>query len=567
MNNEQIKIKTGVDGLDALLYWDKSGFDLEADYHKNILIVIRGMRGISKVNMAMEMMRGINKSISKDNTNCRFYSLDKNHDALTKKYKDLIGIRSSVDDIFPELDPQKETYLYTKMIQFNAITQNIGTFSEKKPLDCIVIDGFAGLAQKDFTRLPMETLEELLKKKARVSILVFDDRLTNFSTAADIIIEMRRSFSEQHRYGYYELQIAKNFLGPKANGWHKYCCTDNGEIIVYPSLHQNYSTTYYIHDRFKEQVLETNAKYPCPGIGNNNANSVSLVNALRAQPGVTTCIVGAHNTYKQRLATLVLAEILQKGDRALVILLNGNPTGFMQLLQSFTSYRVLNSTLLHVFNIPMGGISSSELMYMLISYIKKHKSNNYNLNIIMLDLAAIDYSFPMLRTEALLLPTVKELCRKENVSLTMISDKKSSLIDEICFVSDNVLCTRRENYETPLKEEVPESSISGTEIHGHVKGKYTSNITIEIDGQIDGKIIPCDDQRADYRDEKAGKLTIYLEKNNVGPAQNSRVYRFEVDDMQTVRQLSDLEQSTRTEICTTKDFWRQAWNVKNYGKQ
>lgn len=534
-DTNEIKITTGITGLDILLKWDNGGVNPFTKDRNNLLIVIRGKRGISKVNLAMEMMQGINKCFP-DASKARFYSLDKNHNALTNKYASIFNLEGLLEDLFPELDPQKkDSYLFTKMLQYNAIVENLNE-PKNEALNCVVIDGFAGLGEKDFERLPMETIEELLRKKAKVSILVFDDRLTNYQTSADIIIEVQKSVNEQHNFTYFEMQIVKNFLKTATPGWHKYRCTETGKIIVYPSIHkllQQYQTSgnpsdngnggncssgaTSIHDQFA-QVINTDGNYTCHDfVGNKNRKKTfdekNLKDIVFPESGTVTSIIGASNTFKRRLAALSAIDALDKGKRVLVIFLNESRRGFMDILSNIEpDYK--SHEKLHLFEMPMGCLFPEEFINMLELYVDRFKVvEKEDINIYLIDLVALDYAFPMLQAETLFLPALTTFCKrkKKEVSLTIVCNKKFSQVHELCFVSDAVLCTKREN------------------------------------------------------SSEVNRLKIILEKNPFGQEQNSRVYEFDIKNIKETI-IEDEKKKEKnvslTEICTNKDFWRQAWNIK-----
>ena len=529
-DNNEIKINTGITGLDILLKWNNGGVNPFTKGRNNLLIVIRGKRGISKVNLAMEMMQGINNCFP-DVSKARFYSLDKNHNALTSKYAGIFNLEGVLNELFPELDPQKkDSYLFTKMLQYNAIVEDLNE-PKNEELNCVVIDGFAGLGEKDFERLPMETIEELLRQKAKVSILVFDDRLTNYQTSADIIIEVQKSVNEQHNFTYFELQIVKNFLKTATPGWHKYRCTENGKIIVYPSIHKllqlyqmsgSLSTdgnesgcpgnAPSIHTQFA-QVINTDGNYTYKDFVGNRKKTFDIKNlkdVILPEAGTVTSIIGASNTFKRRLAALSVIDALDKGKRVLVIFLNESRRGFMDILGNIQP-DYLSHDKLHLFEMPMGCLFPEEFINMLELYVDRFKGGEKEeINIYLIDLVALDYAFPMLQAETLFLPALTTFCKrkKKEVSMTIVCNKKFSQVHELCFVSDAVLCTEREN------------------------------------------------------DPDVNHLRLILEKNPFGQEQNSRVYEFDIKNIQQDI-LAQNGNVTCKEICTNKDFWRQAWNIKN----
>lgn len=495
------KLKTQIPGLDVLLNWDGNN---APEWPKELLIVLRGDRGISKVNLAMEMMIGLSNQYGNKKLP-RFYSLDKNNNALRKKYEKIKGDDLNIDTIFSRPEKKQNSYLYSKLVQFNAIIQKIDEITEKLP--CIVIEGFAGLSENEFKRLPMDTLEETLKKKAHTAILVFDNRLTNFGTSAEIIIEMRRSFNEQHNYTHYELQIAKNFLRTATHGWHNYRCDAEGHITVYPSLHKLLSTRQSVRERF-DRVLTTPMNFDFSDNTVHLDNIITLQKLLSPKSGTVTTIVGANNTYKRRLAAMSILEALKEGSRVMIMLFNERRENFANLLQYIGSDHPQNSDI-HILEIPMGCFSHDEFINMIQRYFEQYKqSESGKIHLFMIDIVALDYAFPMLQAESLFMPALTTICKDNIVNLTMVCNKKFSQIDELCFVSDTVICTERDNANSP------------------------------------------------------NSLTLYLEKNALGANHNSKVYKLDITDI-TANANFLLSLRFDAETCTTKDFWRQAYNVKN----
>lgn len=101
------KISTGVPGLDDLFY---GGLRLPGNNvsHGGVSIVIYGDRGISKSDLAMQIMRGVHDSITKsgsvfgDDLSQHYYSLNHRESELRKKYRGL-EIAKRINAIkFPE---------------------------------------------------------------------------------------------------------------------------------------------------------------------------------------------------------------------------------------------------------------------------------------------------------------------------------------------------------------------------------------------------------------------------------------------------------------------------------
>ena len=109
---------------------------------------------------------------------------------------------------------------------------------------CLVIDGFSRLLTDELVHLPYTRIEQLLRKKTKVAILVFDER-TEAKMNADIIIDMRKTEATDEEYVYHEIQISKSVFQTMAYGWHQYKKRDTG-IDVFPSIHMLLSKRNYL---------------------------------------------------------------------------------------------------------------------------------------------------------------------------------------------------------------------------------------------------------------------------------------------------------------------------------
>lgn len=118
-----------------------------------------------------------------------------------------------------------------------------------QPYDCIVIDGFSQLSDGDLHDISYGNLAEHLRKLAKITILVFDEREgTRFD--GDIVIEMKEDYDNDESYMYHQLRIAKSIFQTAVLGWHQYKKRDFG-IEVFPSQHMQLSKRYYIQNKSK----------------------------------------------------------------------------------------------------------------------------------------------------------------------------------------------------------------------------------------------------------------------------------------------------------------------------
>lgn len=498
------KLKTEIEGLDILLNCNDKA--LQLNNNKNLLIVIRGERGISKVNLSMQMMLGFS-STSTLNSEPRFYSFDKDCEELRNKYKSISKKEdaSVIRDGKSLYGEESNEYLYSKLLTFTKIIQDLDNIQEKS--SCIVIEGFAGLSEDDFNSLPIDTMEEMLRKKAQVAILVFDDRLLDRNTSADIIIETRRHTDKSHNYSYFELQISKCFTQKITDGWHRYRCTDE-RIEVYPSVHKILSS---IKPSLYEKI-ESLEKDPTPHCStvpySTHYKDVCLSNIIiPKQKGIITSFIGETNTFKKYLATLSISNLLQEScnNEILVVLFDERREVFIDILKKiYPGYKSHSN--LRFLEVPMGCISPDEFINIVQKY-KSFVSMCNKLHLFLIDLVALDYSFPTLQGETLFLPALASICKAKNINLNLVCRKTFSLVDTVYSVSDNVVCVER-------------------------------NVSDDVN-----------------------KLTLYLEKNSFGGEFNSRVFKCEICNIHELHH--NIDKNTWVEISSNKEFWRKSINVKN----
>lgn len=120
---------------------------------------------------------------------------------------------------------------------------------DKKPFEyeVLVIDGFSYIDSKSLKALPYNHLQSELRKRSRISILVFDNR-QEVNCDGDIVIDLRKSYDETEKYTYSEIQISKCTFQTHALGWHQYKVKDDG-IVVFPSLHLLLTKRHYITNK------------------------------------------------------------------------------------------------------------------------------------------------------------------------------------------------------------------------------------------------------------------------------------------------------------------------------
>lgn len=168
----------------------------------------------------------------------------------------------SKDDEVIERNSKEATIRFFKIIRkleeelANREKVNDGTANDAGSLqnsfihEVAVIDGFSHIDSKTLQTLPYNYLQNILRKYARISILVFDDR-DEIDCDGDIVIDLRKSDDETEKYTYYKLQIVKSIFQTYALGWHQYKPREEG-IVVFPSIHLLLTKRHYLANRIHD---------------------------------------------------------------------------------------------------------------------------------------------------------------------------------------------------------------------------------------------------------------------------------------------------------------------------
>ncbi len=90
-----------------------------------------------------------------------------------------------------------------------------------------MIDGFSHLSDGELNDISYGYLTEHLRKLAKITILVFDER-EGARCDGVIVIEMEEDYDNVESYMYHQLRIAKSNFQTVVLGWHQYKKRDFG---------------------------------------------------------------------------------------------------------------------------------------------------------------------------------------------------------------------------------------------------------------------------------------------------------------------------------------------------
>ncbi|MBR3491744.1 MAG: hypothetical protein IKH44_05560 [Bacteroidales bacterium] len=503
-------------------------------------------------------------------------------------------------------------YLQPGLVDFASKMDDIvglPTESDRRQA-CIVVDGISRMTDEELERLPMEALKQSLRQRAKISILIMNDREPLRNLDADIIIDMRQNYDTVHNYTFHELNIAKNVKGQFAFGWQKYKPM-NGLLYVYPSIHKLLSQQYSVDNTFI-QAISTDGRYaqpfasmsedrvpplslgegPAPmdypdrRISENEKRDTpatkddilpKLITPHRVNKSRVTTIIGNHNTFKRFLASITILNSIMSGHEVLVLLLNERRRGMMDLIDKIRKDAGINAEdaaeayqRLFFWEVRMGCISPEELISFVMEYIQMQKNicPKKRIDIFFIDLATVEQCFPMINNESLFIPTLSTLCRERKVDLHFVCNKHFARRSTVCTVSDTLICTERENDIIEVKKLGTET----TEITEDAKKEAKKGAKKEMNEEVEQETV--ENKKEETVTYDVTHLTLYLEKNDFGPRFNCRIFRMDADNL-FVKDLGDIMRfNVRTdrdgmvvfdvetnEISTMKDYWRNGVNV------
>lgn len=549
------KISTGISGLDELFY---GGLRLpDPNGNKGICIVIYGNRGISKQDIAMQMMYGTS---GEKHSLCRYYDINREASDMQSRYQGLhIGreikkIRQSNDKeevncilcrlfdlnekieihddkknscthfvikeigtewtspMYVKCSERKHNYKNTrcdlcKLIRHEVINYNDRThalhwtigessnesnvfakekdssregkdfsnvFSTEKTkhlspiqkynsifqkikklydggdkIETIVIGGFTAIGDELYD-LSYNYLIDELRKRAKVSILVFDERGKDLHLNADILIEMRVREDEQTHYIHHELRVAKSDLQRHVYGWHHYKKLRDLSIEVFPNVHtimsQRFASTHALLrlERDSLEYPQTLLQLFQNGMGaleENVDNYPHIINKLNdSKNDVPAQISRTKIELDYWSVAQPIKDALQNGADVLALLFGKQAIYFRQsIIASFEDKQYGDAlSRVHSWEIRPGDIQPTEILFAIKQYLsgwsKKHGKDN-KLYIYMDDLAQLGL-YPMVDKEELFLPAMLSLCddtcHERDCYKKNVSEKATIVLHVVC---------------------------------------------------------------------------------------------------------------------------------------
>lgn len=220
---------------------------------------------------------------------------------------------------------------------------------------------------------------------------------------------------------------------------------------------------YYAFNRIiSSKWYEDRNYFPKKSEENGSSDQSEFLIRLHSHPPVTT-IVGNPNSYKRSLALCQAFnhKKLNEDGHVLVVLLDKDSDEMRKKIlcpglycKVSKDHKALGECIecykkITFLNVNPGCITPEELLSMIQDHIRVYvgKYDKFDkkrpLHIIFDDYHRIDFNFPFLSSSTLFTSALISLCQSYEVGLTILCDKNSRRVREVCTLSDYVLCVER----------------------------------------------------------------------------------------------------------------------------
>ncbi len=380
-----------------------------------------------------------------DRTRSLHWTVGDRSDEGNKFAIQIVGKENEFQNVFkcPEIKDK------TPIQRYNCIFQAIKDLPNDNLLHSIVIGGFSAIGD-DLDCLPYNILMDELRKKAKVSILVFDERGKDLHLNADILIEMRVREDDKTHYIHHELRVAKSDLQRHVYGWHHYKKLRDLSIEVYPNVHalmsHRFASTYALDRlerdsfRFPQTLLQKFQDKVSKMDGNdresNREKLLSIVSELKN---------GNSGTHSYNHLTIdhenisVLCKKLKQDDTVLILLFGKNEHWFYNAIEKSSSKECLPN--IHCWSVRPSDILPEEILGVIKQYVSHWWNNTTKKSTlhIYIDDFAFFWMYPLLYQEQNFLSALFSICNEVRYD----RDFKQEIVEHQ--IDLHVICSDDEN--------------------------------------------------------------------------------------------------------------------------
>lgn len=399
----------------------------------------------------------------------------------------------------------QDVFSYINQVIDDVIHENTSTTTHTQPFLAIDIAGNEHLSTRNY--LETKQLIDRLYDHFKLIILMVPKSYRFPVEKADIVIELKNENDEETQYLMHKLSITYSRQQSTALGYHIYKYRDYG-LEIFPSLHTYFqkrrylqralvythssvvSDTYqqylsreqkylipdnqdhgvinfdsYVRNRFQNEKDNIDSLHYDYSIGYTAVNILEKIlmpimakdfgtkDDIRDYKGSMTAIIGDGNTYKRFITFGSIFSSALAKEHTLIVLLNKDSDTTRRRLscpartkgREGCAYCHDCYKYIHFMDICMGNITAEELIYYLERQLEaKYEDGKYIQRVVFDDLQIIDYCFPFLAKDNLFLSALVNICRERGIYSYILCDKAGKKANELRAVSDNNICTGRD---------------------------------------------------------------------------------------------------------------------------
>jgi hypothetical protein len=371
---------------------------------------------------------------------------------------------------------------------------------ERRPV--VVIDGLSLLSSSERDMLELQGIVDRLRQLSQIGILVYEpsaEESTSLDHHADLVMELSsRTLATPMAYLVHEFWIKKARYQETALGQHQFKIRRSG-LVFFPSVHFQVQHPSYMDF---ELIRSTAKEYkPALAVENNNPSDQhaeppsgvgpfvegSILDLIfDPKPGESIVLLGSRGTFKTELCLDFLAQgcpaerASQLDNGLLISLIDNSPNiekgvacpwhRVRMCKEDCTPNAKCNQCADYIlrkvrpFKQPPGCISSSELLHYLIEAVSRLKDLSPELSrLIFWDLTQLDYRFPLLKDDPMLLPAMMDVFKSRNLKSLFMGAENATNTPAANAMADNVIFCWRSKHKvrniTNKASQVPSRSL------------------------------------------------------------------------------------------------------------
>lgn len=318
-------------------------------------------------------------------------------------------------------------------------------------VDFIMVDGLSRLTKEEIERCPFNALTDRLRKACKIGVITADEKLRSSEISIDIIIDMAIKERPEQNQLYHALRISKCLYQRNAYGWHSYKMRVAG-IEVIPSIHFQMITRYLMDDVVADALLPMDEDpYPFwlneatlyeddvikKGDFFEQYAQKNPTDSMLSKSALKGCL---HND-KDSAMTLIINELkTNKGvnHHYLFIDFDYNRTEFKHkyynnIINTIGNLDSNDNDTIHLFSFQPGFLHADEFIWAIDQQVqaisnktkentdakeeKKEPNTHYQrIHIIIGDLNYINFAYPCLNKERLVLPAIAAYTKKHHMT-------------------------------------------------------------------------------------------------------------------------------------------------------